>query len=104
MAYTTTQRRHEIGIRLALGAGGSDVLRLVVGQGMRMVLAGLTGGLFGAWALSRVLSSQLFGITARDPVTFVSVAILLGVVALAATWLPAQRAARVDPMISLRSE
>lgn len=104
MAYTTTQRRHEIGIRLALGAGGSDVLRLVVGQGMRMVLAGLAGGLFGAWALSRVLSSQLFGITARDPVTFVSVAILLGVVALAATWLPAQRAARVDPMISLRSE
>jgi putative ABC transport system permease protein len=104
MAYTTTQRRHEIGIRLALGAGGSDVLRLVVGQGMRLVLIGLAAGLFGAWVLSRVLSSQLFGITAQDPVTYVTVALLLGAVALGATWLPAQRATRVDPMISLRTE
>jgi putative ABC transport system permease protein len=104
MAYSTTQRRHEIGIRLALGAGGSDVLRLVVGQGMRLVLIGLAAGLFGAWVLSRVLASQLFGITAQDPLTYVTVALLLGVVALAATWLPAQRATRVDPMISLRTE
>jgi putative ABC transport system permease protein len=104
MAYTTTQRRHEIGIRLALGAGGSDVMRLVVGQGMRLVLIGLAAGLFGAWILSRVLASQLFGITAQDPITYASVALLLGVVALAATWLPAQRATRVDPMISLRTE
>jgi putative ABC transport system permease protein len=104
MAYTTTQRRHEIGIRLALGAGGSDVLRLVVGQGMRLVLIGLATGLLGAWGLSRVLSSQLFGITAQDPVTYSMVALLLGGVALAATWLPARRATRVDPMISLRSE
>jgi putative ABC transport system permease protein len=104
MAYTTTQRRHEIGIRLALGAGGPDVLRLVVGQGMRLVLIGLAAGLLGAWVLSRVLASQLFGITAQDPVTYVTVALLLGAVALAATWLPAQRATRVDPMISLRSE
>ena len=104
MAYTTTQRRHEIGIRLALGAGGSDVLRLVVGHGMRLVLIGLVAGLFGAWVLSRVLASQLFGITAQDPLTYVTVALLLGVVALAATWLPAQRATRVDPMISLRTE
>jgi len=104
MAYTTTQRRHEIGIRLALGAGGSDVLRLVVGQGMRLVLVGLAAGLFGAWMLSRVLSSQLFGITAQDPLTYVTVALLLGAVALGATWLPAQRATRVDPMISLRTE
>jgi putative ABC transport system permease protein len=104
MAYTTTQRRHEIGIRLALGAGGPDVLRLVVGQGMRLVLIGLAAGLFGAWMLSRVLSSQLFGITAQDPLTYVTVALLLGAVALAATWLPAQRATRVDPMISLRTE
>jgi putative ABC transport system permease protein len=104
MAYTTTQRRHEIGIRLALGAGGSDVLRLVVGQGMRLVLIGLAAGLFGAWTLSRVLASQLFGITAQDPVTYASVALLLGIVALVATWLPAQRATRVDPMISLRTE
>jgi putative ABC transport system permease protein len=104
MAYTTTQRRHEIGIRLALGAGGPDVLRLVVGQGMRLVLIGLAAGLFGAWMLSRVLSSQLFGITAQDPLTYVTVALLLGAVALGATWLPAQRATRVDPMISLRTE
>jgi predicted permease len=104
MAYTTTQRRHEIGIRLALGAGARDVLRLVVGQGMQLVLVGLAAGLFGAWALSRVLASQLFGISAQDPVTYAAVALLLGLVALIATWLPAQRATRVDPMISLRSE
>jgi putative ABC transport system permease protein len=104
MAYTTTQRRHEIGIRLALGAGGSDVLRLVVGQGMRLVLIGLVAGLLGAWVLSRVLASQLFGISAQDPLTYASVAVMLGLVALAATWLPARRATRVDPMISLRSE
>jgi putative ABC transport system permease protein len=104
MAYTTTQRRHEIGIRLALGAGGSDVLRLVVGQGMRLVVIGLGAGLLGAWMLSRVLASQLFGISAQDPLTYVTVALLLGIVALAATWLPAQRATRVDPMISLRTE
>jgi putative ABC transport system permease protein len=104
MAYTTTQRRHEIGIRLALGAGGSDVLRLVVGQGMRLVVIGLGAGLLGAWMLSRVLASQLFGISAQDPLTYVTVALLLGIVALAATWLPAQRATRVDPMISLRTD
>ena len=104
MAYTTTQRRHEIGIRLALGAGGPDVLRLVVGQGMRLVLVGLGAGLAGAWLLSRALASQLFGITAQDPLTYVSVALLLGSVALVAIWLPARRATRVDPMLSLRSE
>jgi predicted permease len=104
MAYTTTQRRHEIGIRLALGAGGPDVLRMVVGQGMRLVLVGLAAGVFGAWLVSRVLESQLFGITAQDPVTYLGVALLLGVVALLAVWLPARRATRVDPMISLRTE
>ena len=104
MAYTTTQRRHEIGIRLALGAGTPDVLRLVVGQGMRLVLVGLLAGLFGAWLLSRVLESQLFGITAQDPLTYLTVALLLGAVALLAIWVPARRATRVDPMISLRSE
>jgi putative ABC transport system permease protein len=104
MAYTTTQRRHEIGIRLALGAGRPDVLRLVVGQGMRLVLVGLAAGLAGAWLVSRVLASQLYGISAQDPGTYLAVAVLLGMVALAATWLPARRATRVDPMISLRSE
>ncbi|HEY7636016.1 MAG TPA: ABC transporter permease [Gemmatimonadales bacterium] len=104
MAYTTTQRRHEIGIRMALGAGSSEVLGLVVGQGMRLVLIGLGLGLTGAWLLSRVLTSQLYGVTSRDPVTYVGVAILLGIVALAATYLPARRALQVDPMISLKSE
>jgi putative ABC transport system permease protein len=104
MAYTTTQRRHEIGIRLALGAGTPEVLRLVVGQGMRLVLLGLVAGLLGAWVLSRALTSQLYGVTAQDPLTFMTVALLLGTVALVATWVPARRATRVDPMVSLRSE
>ncbi|MFL5495911.1 MAG: FtsX-like permease family protein, partial [Gemmatimonadales bacterium] len=104
MAYTTTQRRHEIGIRMALGAAGRDVLGLVVVQGMRLVFLGLGIGLVGAWALSRVLTNQLFGVTPRDPLTYLSVALLLGAVALAASWIPALRATRVDPMISLRSE
>jgi len=104
MAYTTTQRRQEIGIRLALGAGSPDVLRLVVGQGMRLVFVGLAAGLLGAWLLSRALASQLYGITAQDPATYATVALLLGSVALVATWVPARRATRVDPMISLRVE
>jgi putative ABC transport system permease protein len=76
----------------------------VLGQGMRLVAVGLAVGLIGAWALSRVLVSQLYGITARDPVTYVAVAVLLAAVALLATYLPARRAAHVDPLIALRSE
>jgi predicted permease len=104
MAYTTNQRRHEIGIRMALGARGPDVLRLVVGQGMRLVAVGLAVGLAGAWLLSRFLTSQLYGITRQDPLTYVGVAALLGAVALTASWLPAQRATRTDPATTLRSE
>jgi predicted permease len=104
MAYTTNQRRQEIGIRMALGAQGTDVLRLVVGQGMRLVALGLGLGLLGAWLLSRALASQLYGITPQDPLTYGTVAALLGAVALTASWLPARRATRVDPMLSLRSE
>jgi putative ABC transport system permease protein len=104
MAYTTNQRRHEIGIRMALGARGADVLRLVLGQGMRLVAIGLGLGLIGAWLLSRVLASQLYGITRQDPLTYLIVAALLALVALTASWLPARRATRVDPMLSLRSE
>jgi ABC-type antimicrobial peptide transport system permease subunit len=104
MAYTTTQRSHEIGIRMALGARSADVLSLVLGQGIRLVVIGLVLGLIGAWVLSRVLVSQLYGITARDPVTYGAVAVLLAAVALLATYLPARRAAHVDPLIALRSE
>jgi putative ABC transport system permease protein len=104
MAYTTTQRRHEIGIRLALGAASRDVLGLVVGPGMRLVVLGRGLGLRGAWLLIRVLASQLFGITRTDPVTYLSVALVLGGVALLASYVPALRATRVDPMVSLRTE
>jgi putative ABC transport system permease protein len=104
MAYNTTQRRHEIGIRMALGAGAGEVLGLVVGQGMRLVGIGLLLGVTGAWALSRVLASQLYDVSARDPFTYLAVAALLGAVALAASYLPARRVVRLDPMSSLRSE
>jgi putative ABC transport system permease protein len=104
MAYTTTQRRHEIGIRKAIGAGARDVLGLVVGQGMRLVLVGLGLGLVGAWLLSHVLASQLYAVAPSDPVTYASVALLLGGVAFLASYLPAVRATRVDPVVSLRSE
>jgi putative ABC transport system permease protein len=104
MSYNTTQRRHEIGIRMALGAGSGEVLGLVVGQGMRLVGLGLLLGLTGAWALSRVLTSQLYDVSARDPFTYLTVAALLGAVALAALYVPARRAVRLDPMTSLRSE
>ena len=104
MAYATGQRQHEIGIRMALGAGSREVLGLVVGQGMRLVGVGLALGLGGAWALSRVLTSQLYGVSARDPVTYLVVALLLGAVALTASYLPARRAVREDPMTALRSE
>jgi putative ABC transport system permease protein len=104
MAYATTQRQQEIGIRMALGAGSRQVLRLVVGQGLRLVALGVAIGLTGAWVLSRVLTSQLYGVSARDPATYLAVALLLGAVALAASYLPARRATRVDPMSSLRAE
>jgi ABC-type antimicrobial peptide transport system permease subunit len=104
MAYATSQRRHEIGIRMALGAGTRDVLGLVVGQGMRLVGLGLGLGLIGAWMLSRVLTSQLYDVSAKDPVTYLAVALLLGGVALTASYLPARRAVRIDPMASLRAE
>ena len=104
MAYTTTQRRHEIGIRMALGARSADVLGLVLQQGMRLVAVGVILGLIGAWMLSRVVASQLYGVSARDPLTYAAVALVLAGVALLATYLPARRATRVDPMLALRSE
>jgi putative ABC transport system permease protein len=104
MAYATSQRRHEIGIRMALGADSREVLGLVVGQGMRLVAIGLILGLTGAWLLSRVLTSQLYGVSTRDPLTYFAVALLLGAVALAASYLPARRAVRTDPSSALRAD
>ncbi len=104
VACTVAQRTREIGIRLALGAGGRDVLRLVVGQAMRPVLAGALVGIAGALALSRVLRSLLFGVSPADPLTFATIPVLLAAVALLACWVPARHAGRVDPITVLRCE
>jgi len=104
LACSVTQRTHEIGVRIALGAQPGGVVRLIVGEGMTVALIGIAAGLAGALALSRVLASLLFDIPARDPLTFSSVAGVLAVVALAASAIPARRAARVDPLMALRDE
>jgi putative ABC transport system permease protein len=104
MMYVVSQRTREIGIRMALGANVRDVLRMIVSQGMRMVLIGLALGLTGAFALTRVFASLLLGVGTTDPLTFVGVAALLAVIALLACWIPARRATKVDPLIALRQE
>ena len=104
MAYSVEQRTQEIGIRLALGAGTAQVKHMVVFQGMRLALAGVVIGVASAFGLARLISTFLFGVTARDPVVFVAVPLLLSAVALLAVWLPARRASRVDPLVALRYE
>jgi predicted permease len=104
LAFSVARRRHEIGIRMALGAAQDDILRLVVAQGFRFAVVGIIVGVAGALAVTRVLASLLFGVTPTDPLTFGAVTVLLGSVALLACYLPARRAAKVDPMVALRYE
>jgi ABC-type antimicrobial peptide transport system permease subunit len=104
VSQSVTLRRHEFGLRLALGAQPVQILRLVLSHGVRLILIGLGIGLLGATALTRLLTALLHDVSPTDPWTFAAVSLLLAVVALTACWLPARRAAKVDPMVALRYE
>jgi predicted permease len=104
MAYSVSRRTREIGVRIALGAGSGDALRMILGQGMRTIAIGVVIGIAGSLALTRTVESLLFGVTATDPLTFGSVTLLLVGAALLACYIPARRATKVDPMVALRSE
>src|SRR5262245_40990532 len=104
ISYLVAQRTREMGVRLALGARRRDLLKLVLGRGLTLTMTGVLSGLALALALTRFLSSLLFGVSAADPITFAAIALLLAVVALMASFLPARRAMRVDPITALRHE
>ena len=104
MSYIAGRRTQEIGIRMALGAQSADVLRMVLGEGAKMTMVGVGVGLVAAFGLTRLMDKLLFGVSATDPITFVIVATVLGLVALSACYIPARRATRIDPTVALRFE
>ena len=104
LSYTVTQRTRELGIRMALGAESNSVLKMVISQAMAPAIVGVLVGLAGAWGATRLMSTLLFGVSATDPLTFAAVALFLLAVALVASWVPARRATRVDPLVALRAE
>jgi predicted permease len=104
LAYTVSERRKEIGIHMALGASRGNVMNRILGQGLRLTIAGLVVGLAGAFGLTRLLQTQLFNVKPTDPITIASVSAFIGLVALIACYIPAARATRVDPMVVLRDE
>jgi putative ABC transport system permease protein len=104
MAYAVEQHTREIGVRMALGAQASDVLKLVIGQGMLLALTGVALGLVASLALTRTMKNLLFGVAAADPLTYGAIALLLTLVALFACWIPARQATKVDPIIALQCE
>jgi ABC-type antimicrobial peptide transport system permease subunit len=104
ISYLVGQRANEIGVRMALGAQPSDVLRLILGEGARMAVIGIVLGIVAALGLTRFITHQLFSVSAHDPLTFASVALLLVIVALTASYVPARRSMKMDPIVALRCE